>query len=555
MMDDAQKTEEGRRTATHPTSRLRLTESNLNLTTPRSSLILLPFVVTLFIEARLWRLLASCLWFDEIFGIHAARHDWAEIFKFVAADLIHPPLFYALLKVWIAVGGESLFWLRSLPVLLGVAAIVPIILLWRELRLETYQLNLALALLAVNGYLIKYAQEVRMYSLLFLLTCTSLWLFVKFINAERHSTKVLLALAAINFLLVYSHYYGWVVVTVELLTLLFWWRDKVARFLLTIVALVLSYLPWLYLISVSKEPGRGLAQNIGWVTRPGPGDVAQFFSMLNTPFLFRQSSAGSLNDVWSICLSVILFGLPILALLWQSIRQRSAEPANVRVVWWLLSFSFLPVALVFFLSWVLPHSIWGSRHLILTTAPYSILAAVALNRLRPAWTRTTCLVLIGCWALLNGTVFFLQRPTKFTWCTWEPLAQQMMMAETDGTRAVQVYAFEDLVAYHLWFALDTARRKGLEGKFKVSVVKGIPGLREDPAYFLPRRFYDIETQDGAAFKGEAIWVAFRDSEWNTQRPPLSIIEEQGYQPGTVFELQAQGQKSFLVELRRKGQTK
>ena len=52
-------------------------------------------------------------------------------------------------------------------------------------RAETQRLprvNLALLLLAVNGYLIKYAQEVRMYSLLFFLSLCSLWLFFRFFN-------------------------------------------------------------------------------------------------------------------------------------------------------------------------------------------------------------------------------------------------------------------------------------------------------------------------------------------------------------------------------------
>ena len=128
----------------------------------RFSLLVLFLVVALFIAARIWRLTDSCLWFDEVFGIHAARYDWKQMLQFVAADLIHPPLFYALLKFWIAIGGESLLWLRLLSVLLSVAAIIPIVLLCRALKLNSWQTSLALALLAVNGYLIKYAQEVRM---------------------------------------------------------------------------------------------------------------------------------------------------------------------------------------------------------------------------------------------------------------------------------------------------------------------------------------------------------------------------------------------------------
>ncbi len=129
-----------------------------------------------------------------------------------------------------------------------------------------------------------------------------------------------------------------------------------------------------------------------------------------------------------------------------------------------------------------------------------------------------------------------------------------MSIETNTSQPIEVYAFEDLVAYHLWFAFANAKREGHSEQFKVHIVKGVPGLQEDPAYFLPRRFYEIETQDGATLRGDSIWLAFRDSQWNPTRPPLNLIGAQGFETGRVFELRAQGQQSFLVELRRKGQT-
>ena len=534
-------------------SDLPLHENNSASSPSSFSLPLLGSVIALFVAARLWRLTTSCLWFDEIFGVHAARMKWMEMLKFVAADIIHPPLFYVLLKLWIALGGESLLWLRLLPVVLSTAALVPLILLSRELKLRANEINLAIALLAVSGYLIKYAQEVRMYSLLFFVTCLSLWFFVKYVNAKNNSIPWLATLTAVNILLVYSHYYGWFVVFIEAFTLLIWWRRKALGFLLSVALLIVSYLPWLYLINISREPGRGLAQNIGWVARPGVGDVAQFFSMLNTPFFFRQSSVSSFNDVWSICLSLILFGVPIAILIWQNIQTRTRDVENGRMIWGLLGFAVVPGAIALLLSWILPHSIWGTRHLIIAAVPYAILAALALYRLRPSWARIACLALLGCWVLLNGTVVLLKRPTNFIWCNWEPLAQQMMKLEENATREVQVYAYEDLVAYHLWFAADTARREGRLGNLKIHVAKGIPGLAEDPAYFLPRRFYDIETQDGAALKGDAIWIAFRDSAWHPDRPPLSLLPPQGYETGKVFELPAQGQKAFMVEVRRRGE--
>src|SRR5213080_4345853 len=99
-------------------------------------------IALLYIVARLWRLTASCLWFDEIFSVHAARHSWRGLLSFAAADVVHPPLFYALLKIWVAIGGESLAWLRLFPVLISVAAIVPLVLLSRALKLREMETNL-----------------------------------------------------------------------------------------------------------------------------------------------------------------------------------------------------------------------------------------------------------------------------------------------------------------------------------------------------------------------------------------------------------------------------
>ena len=144
-------------------------------------------------------------------------------------------------------GGESLLWLRLLPALVSIAAIIPFLLLCRELKLKQSEWNLALLLLAVNGYLIKYAQELRMYSLLMFLSLCSLWLFVRFFKAEHASRKQLGCLFLINLLLVYSHYAGWIVVMVQCLALVIWQRRKAKAFLIAFALLLLAYAPWAFL--------------------------------------------------------------------------------------------------------------------------------------------------------------------------------------------------------------------------------------------------------------------------------------------------------------------
>ena len=510
--------------------------------------------VALFLTARLWRLTAGCLWFDEIFSLHAARHGWRELLAFVAEDVIHPPLFYLLLKLWVALGGESLWWVRLFPALTASAALIPFYLLCRELRLRAPERNLATLFMAVSGYLIHYAQTLRMYSLLLLLSACSLWLFARFINSARRERvgmeqSGLFVLFVINLLLIYTHYYGWVVVGCEFLYLLIWQRRRLASFALITAGLLLFFSPWAYAVMQAAARGASVEQNIGWAARPDTLTLVRYLITLNEPFIFREGALLSPRAVALLfALVSLLFGLPLVILLWRSARgaaEGNGQP--VAPVRFLLLFAFLPVLLAFTLSQFTPHSVWGTRHLIIVAVPYLMLAAVALCRLRPAWAQTAALIALACWILLAGAFVAISKPAVGIWCAWEPLARQLRVTESLTAEGVRVYAFEDLVAYHLWFALDAAG----DHRFRVSAIKNVPGLAEDPAYFLPRRFSGVTTTDLASIEDERFWIAFRDLSWNEERPPLSVLQARGYRIGERLEFAAGGQRAFMVSVSRR----
>jgi hypothetical protein len=518
----------------------------------RPGALLTGALVALYVAARLWRLNASCLWFDELFSVHAARHTWGGLWRFVAADLIHPPLSYALLKLWTAAGGESLYWLRLFPFVASVAALVPLLLLARELKLGAWATNVALLSAAANGYLVKYAQEVRMYGLLLLLTLTSLWLFARLLKREGGAGGLLLALFFVNLLLVYTHYYGWLVVACEAALLALRERRRLGPFMLTAAGLAVAYVPWVVACAGAARAGGGLAQNIGWIKRPGPFDLFELFALFNQPFYFRQSSADPLFVRAGALLGLLLVGLPVFVLLFGWMRRRGEGDVRENdAVAFLLTFTLLPVALAFVASYVLPQSVWGTRHLIVAAVPYALLAGLALERLRPAWWRASALLLLCCWLWLSGALVLVRREPAHIWCAWEGLAASAARDEArvpagGAARPSDVYAFEDLVAYHLWFALER------EGRFRVVSVKGAPGVAEDPAYFLPRDFDGVAVANTGALDGERFWAAFRDTDWDESRQPLKLILERGYRAERVYETAAQGQRAFLVLFVRDG---
>jgi hypothetical protein len=490
-------------------------------------------VLLIFIGARLWRLTTSCLWFDEIFSIHAARYGWAEMLKFVAADFVHPPLFYAVLKVWILIGGESLVWLRLFSVFFSVAALVPFWFLCRELNLKPAERNLALLLMAVSHYLINYAQEIRMYGPVFFLSVTSLWLFVRFMKGQTSRWKSLIALSAINLLLVYTHYFGWALVAVELFVVLIYRRDAFRRFILAVIGLALAYVPWIYALLAMRPQGQGVS-NLVWFPRPGFQLLKLHFVLLNEPFLFSEPGVSHWLSEW---LTLLLIGIPLIVFCYQLFRGKPRRHQDE----WLLLFAFAPLIGAVAISWILPFPIWGSRHLMISAAPYFIIVALAIVRLRPYWVKVAVSLLLGCWIILTAGVTTLTPAPKFTWCSWESLVQQT--PSDDSPTAI--YAFEDLIAYHLWFAATQTNRN-----FTVTSIKNIPGILEDRAFFLPRRFNEVRVGQQSAIEGEHIWLAFRARRWDEAAPPLSIVRQQGYQMERVLSIRAQGEHSFLVELRR-----
>src|SRR5688572_20129386 len=192
---------------------------------PKRTSILIGALVLIYVAVRVWRLTDSCLWFDEIFSVHAAEHDWAGMFRFVAQDLVHPPLFYSVLKLWIGLGGEGLFWLRLLPLLFSVMAIVPFLFLCRELKFDSSVTSFALFLFAVNGSLIKYTQTLRMYSMLMFLSLLSIWLFTRYFNRGKGWAWLVI----VNVVLVHTHYFGWLVIGAEMMAILMFQRIKFAR--------------------------------------------------------------------------------------------------------------------------------------------------------------------------------------------------------------------------------------------------------------------------------------------------------------------------------------
>ncbi len=503
----------------------------------KSWLIVLAAVCLVYISLRFWHLTDSCLWFDEIFSVHAAEHDWFSLFSFVALDLIHPPLFYVFLKLWISIGGESLFWLRFSSVLFSIIALIPFYLLCRQLKLKYPAVALALIIFAVNGYLVKYAQEVRMYSLLLCLSLFSIWLFARFLNVG----KGIWFLTVVNILLVYTQYFGWFVVVAEVFAGLFLQRIKIRRILTMFGLTVLSFIAWIIAVASAAQSNADVSQNLGWASRPNLLTLIQFGFNLNEPFYYQASNIDAMS-IWIITIPLLL--LIVAAVIFYFVNWNKQSDIEKNAFYFLLILITTPILLAFLASWVLPFSIWGTRHFIIVFAPYAILLAVAFNKIQ---IKPLKIILLAAVAALFGMAFYLQiqRGTQpFIWCAWENFASQL--PRQNSAEPTKIFVFEDDAAYLFWFAL-----RNEDKNFQIVKVNGISELKEDKAYFLPRGFDLVQTTDTNGLNGDKFFVVFRAKEFNYLEQPLRTLIDKGYRIGEPRVFQAQALKVFLVEAEKK----
>ena len=473
------------------------------------------FVVLLFLASRIYGLIDFSLWTDEIFSLKTASLPWSDMLQRLIIDKVHPPLFYVLLKIWITVGGQSLLWLKLFSFFIAAASVIPFYLLCRELNLSAGAMNIALLLASVNGYLIYYAQEVRMYGLLYFFTIVSSWLFVGYVNRAREIDKRwLVLLFAANLLLIYTHYFGWLVVGVENLFLLFLNRRKFWWFSLSTIGLGVCFSPWVYLVVRAVLMKEGPINGLDWIERPSAHSIISFFANLCGPLDFSKSTI----------VRLLLFGTPILFLFWRGLRKPQFLERNFSLIkiWLLLSF-VLPLVFVYAFSIFGPKSIWNERYLLIVVPSFMLLVAIALDQLRPEWLRKAMIAFAIIWATAGG-IQYIVRGNNLTRVAWQDMVARMIQVEPETARDVKIYQFETNYNRPIQYYLEESHEQ---------------------------RFRAVLVDNAGEIEDDHFWIAFRENrELERGLPVREILESKGYQVNEEFSAGNIGEKTYLFSAQR-----
>ena len=359
---------------------------------------------------RIGGLTAQSLWRDEV---DALRFSQAPLTTMVA-NFTQPgwngPLFYVLLRAWVALVGQSAFALRYFSLCLGVLAVActhRMARIWFAAPVPA----LSALLLATSPYMVWYGQEAKMYALLSVLAIATLYAYVQALKGGHWASWALVLI--LTWTSIGVHIMGGLLIPVMVVLFFVWWpiaRVQWRQALLALAGLVvpaLIALPWV------------------WPTLVRGGDIGhRFVSLLSmVRVMVHAFSRGILpnNAGWPIGLS--LFALLAGSLLWTdrgllfrllgTVRARNRVHAglqegrvgDVLALWtWML----VPVLGLYLISLRLP--MFVDRYLIWIGPAFYMLIARGLDQIRRRSMGIffVCLVL---WLWLNGQGIVQQSTT------------------------------------------------------------------------------------------------------------------------------------------------
>jgi hypothetical protein len=288
-------------------------------------------------------------WFDELYTMaQLTEPSFRQLIHQVSLDANNPPLFSVLSYFWVALFGNSEFGARSLPFLASLVLLASPWLATSSLsRSEKW---LATTLLALWYLPIRYAQEMRVYSLMLCFAGICFFSYLENLSAPTRGRRISFHVSLI--LLGISHIFGLMLALSYLATMFLFASGIRARIGLALYALVLAAVvavPMIHFGILTQANGKF------WIPFTVPWLATQF-ALVVTP------------------IGALLLLLAVRPSVWKS----ASKPQSITMLRSLLPYALL-LAGAFLLSLNTPVII--ARNLIALTLPFAFLVSLALGKL------------------------------------------------------------------------------------------------------------------------------------------------------------------------------
>ena len=376
-------------------------------TSSRTHLVLVALSTALLAVLSFHALDAKTFWFDEAASVQISRLDWYNFARILWRREGNMSLYYLVLRFWLHLGSTP-FFVRTLSVLFALATVPTIYLLGRRLFNARVGL-IASALLTVNAYEVRYAQEARSYSLMVLLCTLSSLFLLKWI--ENPSQKNRAAYALTSVLAIYAHFFSALLIVAQWLWLYF--RERNGTHHRREWAWILGFSSPVFVFIVATGAGP-----LRWIPHPEVKDLWRLAVQL------CGNEGGILVDVYAVaCVAAFL--------------PRRADAADSEVERWslrfLLSWLILPIAIVLAISPVRP--LFVIRYFIVSVPALILLAAAGLSRVRSNAV-LACAILAVSALSIRGDISYYRRDFDVQREDWRAATQFLLKNSAPGDALV-----------------------------------------------------------------------------------------------------------------------
>ncbi|MGD9030938.1 MAG: glycosyltransferase family 39 protein, partial [Anaerolineae bacterium] len=306
------------------------------------------------------------------------------------------PLYYLLLRGWVAMAGTSEYAMRFFSLLFGVLGLPLIYVLGRRLFSPSVGLISAL-LMTTSPYLVWYSQEVKMYTLILALALLAIYSLRRAL--EGGGWPWWLVQTAATTVAFYSHILAALLIPVQVLLTFLWWPQARKRWRGALVSLACLTLPYLPLLAW-QAPLAFETRDTGF----HPYTLHQMVVILLNGWSTGITSWGT---PWGPALMGLLavggVGVAI------SVIVPSADPgaqegrwAGIRNYFTLIVWLLVPVLCVWLVS--LRQPLFTDRYLIWSAPAFYLLVAYSLAWFAsaPNASRWAAVLLLGAILILDG---------------------------------------------------------------------------------------------------------------------------------------------------------
>jgi uncharacterized membrane protein len=363
---------------------------------------------------------------DEPFSIGVAQLPLSEIPGYLSA-YNNPPLFELLLHPVVQWWGIHSPWVRLISAVASSLTVIFIYLIGTRFFNRRIAVSASL-LYTFSTFQMSFAHEARVYALFNLLTCASMFLALTLHKQERVKWHTVVAFALVNMLLVYSHYFGWIVWALEFSWLIAVGQTRKSSWpiWLAMVLVLPAYVPQ-FEVMWSRFSD---ASQTHWVERPSVADIYyNLMKMMNAPV---------------VAFIAILIGLTAAGKAIINKQYERIPDSTLLILHWFVT-AYLGL---FMVSMVVP--VFLDRYLIFVSGALYLCLAIGIDSLLPEERSWPLHGLLAILFMLSVNL----KPDHGR--RWKGLVEQVEAQQTPNTCLVLIPEWTRLsYAYHAntsWFA-------------------------------------------------------------------------------------------------------